>query len=110
MQIFFAVVVVLIENGHLGARDPVGDEFCVKLGFGGKQGHTRDGVGIGLWIREAIAGGENEQLRDFFGVQIFLHRGVLRGAHAAKNCNDFIRFDQSAGLFDSLGRTIAVIK
>jgi hypothetical protein len=54
------------------------------------------------------AGGD-EQLRHLLGVQIFLDRRVRRRAERVEDQQDFVAFDQLAGLLDGLRRRVAVV-
>jgi hypothetical protein len=52
----------------------------------------------------------NEDLRDAFGVEIFLHGYIGRGADRTEHRQHVVLFDKLAGLFDRLGGRVGVIQ
>ena len=109
LQVILAVVVVLIEHADLGVRHFLENVLRVDLGFALVVGLPAHGPGEVLRIVPLGSAGGDEQLRHLLRVQVLLDRRIRRGAERIEDQQDFVAFDQLAGLLDGLRRAVGVV-
>ena len=109
VEIVLAEIVVLIEHADLGGGMLLQNVLPVDAALGEVVGIVSHGPGEVLRIGEFGCAGRGEQLRHFFGVQVFLNRGVGRRADDLERQQHLVVFDQLADLLDGLRRRIGVV-
>ena len=110
IKIVTSHVVILTQNGDLGGgfglQDPLGENRAFGVVVRRPAHGPRELLGVGPFRRA----GSHKQLRHLLLVHILMHGGIGLGAQAVEHQQHLIAFDQLAGQFDCLRRTVAIIQ
>src|SRR6185312_13253975 len=109
LDVVFAVIVVLVEDGDLGVRLLLQEVLGIDMRLTLVVGLPAHGPGEVLRVVPLGGAGGDEELRYLLGIHVFVDRRIRRRAERVEDQQHLVALDQLAGLLDRLRWRVGVV-